>query len=77
MSRALAKVEWIEQKSIQADGDTALVKVGINDKKLFSLNALIEAGYLVSGTSRAPVRLGFPIEAMERWFPKLYVAPPA
>ena len=41
------------------------------------LNTLIEAGYLVSGTSRAPVRLGFPIEVVERWFPKLYVAPPA
>jgi Fic family protein len=41
------------------------------------LNALIAAGYLVSETSRSPVRLGFPIEMVDRWFPRLFVAPPA
>lgn len=36
------------------------------------LKALIEQGYLVSDTPKGPVRLGFPIEAVERWFPRLY-----
>jgi Fic family protein len=41
------------------------------------LNRLIKSGYLVSETSRSSVRLGFPIEVVDRWFPRLYAAPPA
>jgi Fic family protein len=41
------------------------------------LNTLIDAGYLVSGTSRSPVRLGFPAKVVDRWFPRLYVAAPS
>jgi Fic family protein len=37
------------------------------------LNTLIDASYLVSPTTRSPVRLGFPMTAIERWFPRLYV----
>lgn len=33
---------------------------------------LIELGLLVSDSHRAPLRLGFPIAAAERWFPRLY-----
>jgi len=36
------------------------------------LNALIDAGYLVSPGPRSPVRLGFPVNAVERWLPRLY-----
>lgn len=36
------------------------------------LNTLIDAGYLVSPTPRSPVRLGFPIDVVERWLPRLY-----
>lgn len=36
------------------------------------LNTLIDAGYLVSPTTRSPVRLGLPIKVVERWFPRLY-----
>lgn len=36
------------------------------------LNLLIEKSILVSPTSRSMVRLGFPLNAMERWFPRLY-----
>jgi hypothetical protein len=36
------------------------------------LNTLVDAGYLVSSGPRSPVTLGFPIHAMERWFPRLY-----
>ena len=36
------------------------------------LGVLIKGGYLVSDTERGPVRLGFPIDALERWLPLLY-----
>ena len=36
------------------------------------LYALIKKGLLVSDTQRGPVRLGFPIEVVERWFPLLF-----
>ena len=36
------------------------------------LSALIDRGLLVSQGPRAPVRLGFPLEVLERWFPGLY-----
>jgi Fic family protein len=37
------------------------------------LNTLIDAGYLVSETTRSNVRLGLPIKVVDRWFPRLYV----
>ena len=36
------------------------------------VNPLIEKGLLVSASNRAPLRLGFPIDVVERWFPRLY-----
>jgi len=36
------------------------------------LNTLIDKGYLVSPTSRSTVRLGFPADVVDRWFPRLY-----
>lgn len=36
------------------------------------LYALLRKGLLVSETPRGPVRLGFPIDVVERWFPLLY-----
>ncbi len=36
------------------------------------LAKLLECGLLVSQGPRAPVRLGFPIDVVERWFPNLY-----
>jgi Fic family protein len=36
------------------------------------LTGLLEKGLLVSDTKRGPVTLGFPIDIVERWFPKLY-----
>jgi Fic family protein len=35
---------------------------------------LLTKGYLKSGTTRSPLVLSFPIDAVERWFPKLYPA---
>ena len=36
------------------------------------LSKLLSRGLLVSEGPRAPVRLGFPLDVVERWFPKLY-----
>ena len=36
------------------------------------ISALMEKRLLVSGSHKAPLRLGFPIDVVERWFPKLY-----
>ncbi|HBE16627.1 MAG TPA: hypothetical protein DEG17_09005 [Cyanobacteria bacterium UBA11149] len=38
------------------------------------LNHLVKAGLLVSDTPKGAVRLGFPIDVVERYFPKLYPA---
>ena len=36
------------------------------------LSTLLKKGLLVSKGPRAPVRLGFPLDVVERWFPRLY-----
>jgi Fic family protein len=36
------------------------------------ISALIGKRLLVSASHKAPLRLGFPIDVVERWFPKLY-----
>jgi Fic family protein len=36
------------------------------------LTELLDKKYLVSNSERGPVRLGFPIDAVERWLPRLY-----
>ena len=36
------------------------------------ISALIDKRFLVTGSHKAPLRLGFPIDVVERWFPKLY-----
>jgi Fic family protein len=36
------------------------------------LSELLSKGLLVSQGPRAPVRLGFPLDVVERWFPQLY-----
>jgi len=38
------------------------------------ISALIGKRLLVSGSHKAPLRLGFPIDVVERWFPRLYPA---
>lgn len=37
-----------------------------------TLSALLERGLLSPTTPKGPVRLRFPIDVLERWFPKLY-----
>jgi Fic family protein len=37
-----------------------------------TLSALLERGLLISATPKGPVRLGFPVDVLERWLPNLY-----
>jgi Fic family protein len=39
------------------------------------LSALIELGLLTAEGPRSPVRIGFPVAVIDRWFPRLYVGP--
>ena len=36
------------------------------------VSALMEKRLLVSQSHKAPLRLGFPVDVVERWFPRLY-----
>lgn len=36
------------------------------------MSKLLERGLLVSSSPKGPVRLGFPLAVVERWFPSLY-----
>lgn len=36
------------------------------------VSRLLELGLLTSGNHRSPLRLGFPIDIVARWFPRLY-----
>jgi Fic family protein len=36
------------------------------------ISALVDRRLLVATSHRAPLRLGFPIDVVERWFPNLY-----
>lgn len=36
------------------------------------VSALIDKRILVSASHKAPLRLSFPVDVVERWFPKLY-----
>jgi hypothetical protein len=36
------------------------------------LRSLLDAKLLMSDSPKKPVRLGFPTDVVERWFPKLY-----
>ncbi|AMN46793.1 hypothetical protein ACG33_06710 [Steroidobacter denitrificans] len=38
------------------------------------ISALLEKRLLTSGSHKVPLRLGFPIDVVEHWFPKLYPA---
>jgi hypothetical protein len=36
------------------------------------LKSLLDAGLLISDTEKGPVRLAFPVEVLEYYFPRLY-----
>ena len=67
--------EAVLQGSVERGAIPALV----NLKERAARNAtsdLISKRLLISENSRAPLRLGFPMEAVERWFPALYPTGP-
>ena len=68
----LLREAWIagEFKRGQASAITGYKERAARDV----LTTLLEKGYLVSDNKLAPVRLGFPADAVERWLPRLYPA---
>ena len=38
------------------------------------VSELLRAGLLVSASDRSPLRIAFPVDVVERWFPRLYPA---
>jgi Fic family protein len=47
--------------------------VNLGERAARNITSALQAkGLLVSQSPRAPLRLGFPVEAVERWFPALY-----
>jgi Fic family protein len=55
-----------------ARGDAAEITGYATRQARTVLNDLINQGYLISETTRSPVRLGFPVSVVDRWFPRLY-----
>ncbi len=55
----------------------AVVGLDVSDRQTMGrmiVSRLMERGLLASDGPRDPVRLGFPADAVERWFPNLYPA---
>jgi len=79
-ARRLSRGSWSLLREAVVAGEFArgraaeLTGYGIRQARTV-LNTLIDQGYLVSETTRSPVRLGFPVHIIDRWFPRLYVAP--
>ncbi len=60
----------------QVERGAAAELLGIGDRQARNIVAdLIVRGLLTSEGSRSPLRLGFPMAAMDDWFPRLYPEP--
>jgi Fic family protein len=57
----------------RVDRSAAPGLLGVRERAARNVTAdLLSKGLLISDSPRAPLRLGFPIDAVERWFPALY-----
>ena len=57
----------------QVERGAAAGLLGVGERQARNIVAdLIERGLLISEGSRSPLRLGFPVAAVEAWFPRLY-----
>jgi hypothetical protein len=75
----LSKAAYAVLREVVLQGEVARARVQsvVNLQERAARNitsALLERGLLISETPRAPLRLGFPTQAVERWFPSLYPA---
>jgi len=75
----LPKLSYTVLREVVLSGEIERGKVPaiVNTQERAARNitsALLEKKLLASGSSRTPLRLGFPAEAVERWFPSLYPA---
>lgn len=65
--------ESLLQGAVERGAVPALV--GLRERAARNITAeLLSKRLLISESPRAPLRLGFPAEAVERWFPSLYPA---
>jgi len=63
--------EAVLQGTVERGAVPALV--GLRERAARNITAeLVSKRLLISESSRAPLRLGFPTDAVERWFPSLY-----
>jgi len=70
--RSGAVLEAVLYRGELPRGDAADI-VGTGDRQARRLvSALIERGVLISESSRAPVRLAFPVAMASRWMPGLF-----
>ncbi len=60
----------------QVERGVAAELLGVGERQARNIvSALIERGLLVSENARSPLRLAFPTDAMDAWFPRLYPDP--
>lgn len=76
-AKRLLKGSWpLLREAVQAGEyprGRAVALTGYEERQARSvLGKLLSLGLLVSDSERGPVRLGFPIGVVERWFPRLY-----
>ena len=76
-ARRLPKGSWpLLREAVQAGElprGRARVLTGYEERQARTvLGKLLARGLLVADSERGPVRLGFPIGVVERWFPRLY-----
>ena len=76
-ARRLPKGSWLLLREAVLTGEfprgRAAALTGYEERQARTvLGRLLARGLLVSDADRGPVRLGFPIGVVERWFPRLY-----
>lgn len=76
-ARRLLKGSWPLLREVVQAGEyprgRAVELTGYEERQARTvLSRLLSLGLLVSDSDRGPVRLGFPIGVVERWFPRLY-----
>ena len=76
-ARRLPKGSWLLLREAVLTGEfprgRAAALTGYQERQARTvLGRLLARGLLVADADRGPVRLGFPIGVVERWFPRLY-----
>ena len=75
----LPKAAYAVLREVVLQGEVARARIpsllNVQERAARNITStLLAKGLLISGSTRSPVRLAFPMEAVERWFPSLYPA---